>query len=1834
MLNQFFCQARLLLVSIILFTPLAAQAVDVQFSQLLDTDPVIRGGDLTYTVSVLNASADTASNVVLTLPLPANTSFVSVDNGSCSHDNGAPGTLICNFGDIAGNGSGGPVTTIQTTIRTSAATGSVVSVEATLSTDSSETNTDNNIRSQNTTVNNGADLVATITDSPDPVAEGGNVTYTISIENLGPDNASVTTVTNELPPEASFVTASGGGWSCSASGQTVTCTRTSLANGDTAPDITIVANVSGISSGNITDNVSVSSTTDDPKTNNNTTTTSTAVGEGTDLLINLSVNPDPVASGSLAEFTLSPENLGPSTAVTATQVVYTLPASFDSSQSVIFTQTGGWACGQAVAVITCTRPDFQPGVSDDIVFTATAPAAGTINSAATISLSGATITDIDLSNNSASLSGNITPPGADLSIAKDKSPDPVVQGATITSTITVTNLGPDPTTGTITITDELSDETYVSSGANWVCAAAGVAPAQTITCTYSGVPLAANDVATPLTITTTATNAGALTNVASVSDVGGTADGVAANNSVSQVITSYGAGQITDLSITKSAITLPDNDTTLSAAENTITYTLTLLNTGNDVTSIGGDDIYITDDIPNYTAGTGIVVTSPDTRFTCGVSADTVFCRLNDTETFASGESATFTIQATRPFAPGITHNNLANVSSSTMGDPDLSNNTSNTTSITVDDSVQISDVEMTGKTILPDPVKVGTNATYVLSFRNNGPNTATGVTVQDVFSPPVGRNFTVISATPSGAGSCSPFNSATNTLDCSIGTMTPNQAETVTIVIRPDSNDTWSMNNTATISAATNNSVTTNDSKTATLNVIPAEIDLLVEDTDLTDPITYTATPGAFPGTLDNIIVYKIEMTNDGPSRATDVTLENVMTPKSGKTITFLCDDAGAASCAVGTSTCNNTNTAVTGPASLTLSCPQTSIMDVNTGTPLIRYLFFRVDTVPDAGNDTHFNRSTISANEVETKTTNNTENEDTTVITNINLGITKAPSITTVSIDQSFNWDIVVFKNGTTNAASTTLTDTLPTGMVLTGTPTASQGTCTGVANATSFACNLGTVVRRATSGVADVNDIAITVPVKLTTPPSGGTSTNTAIVEAPTFGSSSASGTVSLSTVNLGITKAPSVTTINVNQDFNWNIVVFKNGPADAPSTTLTDTLPTGMVLTGTPTTDQGTCTGVANDTSFTCNLGTVVHRTVSGTADANDAVISVPVRVTVTPSGGTTTNIATATAPNFGNVSDSGTVTVQAPSNLASVSGKVHDRGNPNNTHAGWTVEIFRNGVLVGTTVTDTNSGYSFEGLQPGPGYEIFFRHPESNAVFGVIRDITLTANTVLPNQNFPLDPSGVVYNSITRQPVPGAIVTFSGPPGFDPDTDLIGGAGNISQTVGSDGMYKYLLNPIAPAGTYSLSVLQPAGYILPNSLNIPAPCDDVQDGNNLPLTIGAAPDPANIQPQVIAPPTTVPLHDPAVCPALGISGTQYYLRFNLNSNSADVLNNHIPLDPEGSGLGVVKTTPKANVVRGDLVPYTVRVTNNTARPIASLRIQDQMPPGFKYVANSAILDGALSEPVANGRLLTWPVQSYAVGESHEVKMLMVIGAGVGEGEYINQAWGINAQGGRSTIVTDATVRIVPDPTFDCTDLIGKVFDDKNTNGYQDEGESGLPGVRVATARGLVITSDPYGRYHVPCAAVPNEMRGSNFIMKLDEQSLPSGYRVTTENPRVIRITRGKLAKLNFGAAIHRVVRLDLNTNFFDQNSDEIRADHETQMHKLLDVLGNEPSVLHIAYAADGESKIQIQQRLINFRNHLKSMWGGCDCNHELIIEEEILWEPMATRGSVSTGRAPK
>lgn len=578
---------------------------------------------------------------------------------------------------------------------------------------------------------------------------------------------------------------------------------------------------------------------------------------------------------------------------------------------------------------------------------------------------------------------------------------------------------------------------------------------------------------------------------------------------------------------------------------------------------------------------------------------------------------------------------------------------------------------------------------------------------------------------------------------------------------------------------------------------------------------------------------------------------------------------------------------------------------------------------------------------------------------------------------------------------------------------------------------------------------------------------------------------------------------------------------------------------------------------------------------------------------------------------------------------------HDRvRDPLNTDGqnGWTVVLSTStGKEICTVHTNADGFYQFDNLHC-PGYESGLPTTDSlpgNPTFnihfnkdgnvlpsmassgdkagipggGKITGLVLRAADEIVEQNLPLDPEGVVYDAVTRKPVQGAVVSISfNGAGFDPDLHLQNGASVQNQTTGAEGRYSFVLQNNFPSGEYVLTITSvPAAYLPGPSAMIP-PCVNTFQTTRLPGGL-----PALIQAQREAPGQSQALHNPQACPAstagfanaapftAGQLSTQYYLRFWITNNngSSEILNNHIPLDPvlAGGAILVTKTTPKVNVAKGDLVPYTITATNMSGGALANVRVRDMLPPGFRYRKGSATWNKLPVEPEVNGRELTWPNQSFASNEKKSYQLLLTVGAGVGEGEYVNQAWAINSQvNERISNVANAVVRVVPDPTFDCSDLIGKVFNDKNANGYQDQGEPGIPNVRVVTARGLLVTTDADGRFHVACAAIPQADRGSNFVMKLDERTLPSGFRMTTENPRDVRVTRGKMVKLNFGATVHKVLRLEVDGRAFAQDGTELSAEWGQQVEPLLAQLAERPTVLRIAYRLTGESKDVAEQRL--------------------------------------------
>jgi hypothetical protein len=293
---------------------------------------------------------------------------------------------------------------------------------------------------------------------------------------------------------------------------------------------------------------------------------------------------------------------------------------------------------------------------------------------------------------------------------------------------------------------------------------------------------------------------------------------------------------------------------------------------------------------------------------------------------------------------------------------------------------------------------------------------------------------------------------------------------------------------------------------------------------------------------------------------------------------------------------------------------------------------------------------------------------------------------------------------------------------------------------------------------------------------------------------------------------------------------------------------------------------------------------------------------------------------------------------------------------------------------------------------------------------------------------------------------------------------------------------------------------------------------------------------------------------------------------------------------------------------------VQATNVGVNPA---RVVDIMPPGFAFVPGSATVNGAAATPAISGRNLTFDGIVPTGTSEIRIELTLVSTAAVATGPNVNTAQLINPATGDLLATAKATVTVEAEHVFDCGDVIGRVFDDKNRNGYQDDGESGLPGVRIATVNGLLVTTDKFGRFHVPCADIPDQDIGSNFLMKLDTRTLPTGYRVTTENPRDVRLTRGKVTKLNFGAAITRVVRLDLKDAAFASNDTKLKPEWAKGIDRLIDLLESEPSTLRITYHTGNVDKKLASKRLSAIEKLIAATWKKRSGRYRLPIETRII-----------------
>jgi len=833
-------------------------SADLAITKSDSPDPIDVGQTLTYTLTVTNNGPnDLNGTISVADTLPANVTFLNaVGNGwACAPPLG--GVVTCTRPGILAANTSAPAITLTVAVNLAAA-GTTLTNQATVSTTAANDPIpgDNSATAQ-TTVNPAADVSVTKNDSPDPVAVGSNLTYTITVTNNGPSAAAGVSLTDALPANVAFVSANSTLGVCAEAAGTVTCTIGALPNGASAT-ITIVVTPQAPAVGIISNTATATAPTFDHVPGNNSDTEATIVQPSADLAVTKADAPDPVNVGQNFTYTVVVANNGPNTA-SGVSLSDPLPAgvAFVSANSTVGT------CSQAAGTVICAIGSLASGASATITIVVTVqPGPGrALTNTATASATGSS--DPVPGNNSGTATTTVNP-NADLAVTKSDSPDPVTVGSNLTYTVTVTNQGPDPA-ASVTMTDTLpAGVTFVSANSTvGACAEnAGI-----VTCNIGAL---ANGGTAIITFIVTPTAPATLSNTASGAAT--TFDPVAANNSTTITTT---ARLVTDLSVTKS-----DAPDPVQAGQN-LTYTVTVSNGGPH----NATGVTLTDTLPaNLT-----FVSANSTVGTCAQAAGVVTCNIG---ALANGASATVTIIVTTTGATAASITNTAAVTGAEFDSNAANNSASASTAVT-----PVADVQII-KTAAPNPVNAGQNLTYTVNVRNNGPSAATGVTVTD--TPPV--TLALVSATGS-QGTCS---IAAGTITCNVGTLASGAQATATIVVTPLAGAVPSVSNTAAVTANLTDPVAANNSSTVVVNVNPAA-NLVVSKTDSPDPVVVSTS-----------LTYTIAVINNGPNSATGVALTDTL--PAGVTFVSVNSTVGTCSHVTGTVICNIGTLANAATATITI--------------------------------------------------------------------------------------------------------------------------------------------------------------------------------------------------------------------------------------------------------------------------------------------------------------------------------------------------------------------------------------------------------------------------------------------------------------------------------------------------------------------------------------------------------------------------------------------------------------------------------------------------------------------------------------------------------------------------------------------------------------------------------------------------------------------------------------------------------------------------------------------------------------------------------------------------
>lgn len=779
-------------------THLEISKTDAPAPQNPDAPPgvVVAGEDILYTIQVDNHGPSFAPGVVVHDVLPPEVTFnwanITQGNGSCEYVAVAH-TVLCYLGTLQREDDPDTVVldneaTIEIHVTTLADTRGNVTNQFSVTANVEQAVPGADSGSIDTLVIGISDLnVIAKLDAPDPAVAGlaSGLTYTISVENLGPSDAFEADppgvqLTDVIPANLAIVSAvhqpgdGGAPQPCNVSGQTVTCNMGRVnvihhqPNG-TEPNpevVTIVvtpacnAHLTHPPVSPLTNIASVSNAGElDPEPSNNSASSTTGfIGEvdmSSSKTASIGVPPAFVVAGESMTYTVTASNAGPST---ATNVVIsdTLPAGLAFVSGAGCSATGGTPFVNQQ--VTCTLPSVTCGGSGNRTFTVNVASNVAEGTVVTNNITGLAQDETEInSGNETSSRNTLVRRRSNLAIAKTRT-SPVgvcVPGESVSYQLVVTNIGPSDSSGA-TVTDNFPGSL---GNCSWTCASSGNAscPGAGVGNINASVDVAAgvgNSVTFSVACDIDPSARGTVTNTAAVAKEAGTIDDPVPGNNSS--FNDCNLVPSADLTLSKSDA---GYDPVVAGTPSGLVYVLTVDNAGPS-DAIDGN-VILTDTLP---AGVAFVSAIHSGGGSCNHALGVVTCNLGTIDVADPAETVTITVSPSCNTRGAIV--NSAQIVTGGESDPGSPNTVNETTTVIDDVALSISKIGVPGAIeenvdLLTYTIDVDNNATY---------SCALNTTVTDILDPAL--QGVLVS---SSQGGCSSF-------PCNLGTIAAGGSASITV--------------------------------------------------------------------------------------------------------------------------------------------------------------------------------------------------------------------------------------------------------------------------------------------------------------------------------------------------------------------------------------------------------------------------------------------------------------------------------------------------------------------------------------------------------------------------------------------------------------------------------------------------------------------------------------------------------------------------------------------------------------------------------------------------------------------------------------------------------------------------------------------------------------------------------------------------------------------------------------------------------------------------------------------------------------------------------------------